>query len=119
MADAIEKTNKRLVELEEERNENLREVANWLGEGVVISDNEDNNEVIRTYGNCTVTKKYSHVDLIVMIDGMDGERGTVVAGGRGYFLKGGYNQQTYKVANVTNGLYYSSYMVLLLYYEVT
>ncbi|XP_022649289.1 probable serine--tRNA ligase, cytoplasmic [Varroa jacobsoni] len=88
VADAIEKTNKRLVELEEERNENLREVANWLGEGVVISDNEDNNEVIRTYGNCTVTKKYSHVDLIVMIDGMDGERGTVVAGGRGYFLKG-------------------------------
>ncbi|OQR74509.1 putative serine--tRNA ligase [Tropilaelaps mercedesae] len=88
VAEAIEKTNKRLVELEEERNENLREVANWLGEGVPISDNEDNNEVVRMHGDCTVTKKYSHVDLIVMIDGIDGERGTVVAGGRGYFLKG-------------------------------
>lgn len=33
-------------------------------------------------------KKYSHVDLIVMIDGFDGERGSAVAGGRGYFLKG-------------------------------
>ncbi|XP_003747124.1 probable serine--tRNA ligase, cytoplasmic [Galendromus occidentalis] len=88
IAEAIESTNVRLVELETERNENLREVANWLGKDVVISDNEDNNAVIRTYGDCTTSKKYSHVDLIVMIDGMDGDRGTVVAGGRGYFLKG-------------------------------
>ncbi|KJH50044.1 serine--tRNA ligase domain protein [Dictyocaulus viviparus] len=28
------------------------------------------------------------VDLAVMIDGFDGDRGTMVAGGRGYFLKG-------------------------------
>ena len=33
-------------------------------------------------------KKYSHVDLIVMIDGVDGDRGAVTAGGRGYYLKG-------------------------------
>lgn len=33
-------------------------------------------------------KKYSHVDLIHMIDGMDGERGTAISGGRGYFLTG-------------------------------
>lgn len=33
-------------------------------------------------------KKYSHVDLIHMIDGIDGERGTTVSGGRGYFLIG-------------------------------
>lgn len=31
---------------------------------------------------------WSQVDLVVMVDGFDGERGTVVAGGRGYFLKG-------------------------------
>ena len=35
-----------------------------------------------------VRKKYSHVDLIVMIDGVDGDRGAVTAGGRGYYLKG-------------------------------
>lgn len=29
----------------------------------------------------------SQVDLAVMIDGYDGERGVLVAGGRGYFLK--------------------------------
>ncbi|VDM75646.1 unnamed protein product [Strongylus vulgaris] len=28
------------------------------------------------------------VDLVAMIDGFDGDRGTTVAGGRGYFLKG-------------------------------
>lgn len=42
----------------------------------------------RTWGNCIDKKKYSHVDLIHMIDGMDGERGTNVSGGRGYFLTG-------------------------------
>jgi seryl-tRNA synthetase len=42
--------------------------------------------VEKTYGDCTHRKTYSHVDLIHMIDGMDGERGAVVAGGRGYYL---------------------------------
>lgn len=40
----------------------------------------------KTFGDCTLRKTYSHVDLIHMIDGMDGERGAVVAGGRGYYL---------------------------------
>ncbi|XP_051825125.1 serine--tRNA ligase, cytoplasmic-like [Antechinus flavipes] len=30
----------------------------------------------------------THVDLVVMVDGFEGEKGTVVAGSRGYFLKG-------------------------------
>jgi seryl-tRNA synthetase len=32
-------------------------------------------------------KKYSHFDLMTMIDGYDGERGALVAGSRGYFMK--------------------------------
>ena len=48
---------------------------------------QDENRVERTYGTLDVRKKYSHVDLITMIDGYDPERGSVVAGGRGYFLK--------------------------------
>lgn len=32
-------------------------------------------------------KKYSHVDLVVMVDGYEGEKGAIVAGSRGYFLK--------------------------------
>lgn len=45
------------------------------------------NKVERTWGDCSVQKKYSHVDLVVMVDGYDGEKGAVVAGSRGYFLK--------------------------------
>lgn len=45
------------------------------------------NKVERTWGDCSVQKKYSHVDLVIMIDGFDGEKGAMVAGSRGYFLK--------------------------------
>lgn len=48
---------------------------------------DEDNKVERTWGDCTVQKKYSHVDLVVMIDGFEGEKGAVVAGSRGYFLK--------------------------------
>ena len=47
---------------------------------------QDENGIERTSGDCEVKKKYSHVDLIHMIDGMDGDRGATVAGSRGYFL---------------------------------
>ena len=49
---------------------------------------QDENVVERTFGDCTIRKKYSHVDLIHMVEGMDAERGTVTAGGRGYYLLG-------------------------------
>ncbi|KAJ8673714.1 hypothetical protein QAD02_004976 [Eretmocerus hayati] len=77
-----------LVRTETERNNALREVGNHLHESVPVSNNEDENKVERTFGDCTQRKKYSHVDLIHMIDGMDGERGAAVSGGRGYFLTG-------------------------------
>lgn len=53
----------------------------------VFSRQDEDNKVERTWGDCSAQKKYSHVDLVVMIDGFDGERGAVVAGSRGYFLK--------------------------------
>jgi len=76
------------VELEKTRHSSLFEIGNWLHESVVVSNDEDENEVVRTVGDCTVRKKYSHVDLLQMIDGVDYDRGSVVAGNRGYFLKG-------------------------------
>ncbi|KAM7363616.1 seryl-tRNA synthetase [Cochliomyia hominivorax] len=81
--------NERLLqEAEQKRNTALREVGNHLHESVPVSNDEEENKVERTYGDCTKKGKYSHVDLIVMIDGMNGEKGTVVSGGRGYFLTG-------------------------------
>ncbi|XP_057657576.1 serine--tRNA ligase, cytoplasmic [Diorhabda carinulata] len=86
--EAIVKNEKELIKTEKERNDALREVGNHLHESVPVDDDEDNNKIERTFGDCQVRKKYSHVDLICMIDGMDGERGAVVSGGRGYYLTG-------------------------------
>ncbi|XP_057369293.1 probable serine--tRNA ligase, cytoplasmic isoform X1 [Daphnia carinata] len=88
MDKAIAETNKKLDETEKERNDGLREMGNHLHSSVHVSDNEDENVVERTFGDCVTRKKYSHVDLIHMVEGMDAERGTVTAGGRGYYLLG-------------------------------
>lgn len=86
--DAIVQNEKELVQHESTRNSSLREVGNWLHESVPVSNDEDENGVERTWGDCEAKHKYSHVDLIHMIDGMNGEKGAVVSGGRGYFLTG-------------------------------
>ncbi|EDW03739.1 serine--tRNA ligase, cytoplasmic [Drosophila grimshawi] len=81
--------NQKSLELAEQtRNTALREVGNHLHESVPVSNDEDENRVERTFGDCAKRGKYSHVDLIVMIDGMNAEKGAVVSGGRGYFLTG-------------------------------
>lgn len=85
---AIVDNDAKLVELEITRNTALREVGNHLHPSVPVSNDEDENKVERTFGDCSVKGKYSHVDLIHMIDGMNGDKGAVVSGGRGYFLTG-------------------------------
>ncbi|KAG0727769.1 Serine--tRNA ligase, cytoplasmic [Chionoecetes opilio] len=76
-----------LQKLETERDAILKEIGNIVYDDVPVSDNEDNNAVVRTFGQET-TKKYSHVDLIAMIGGSDAKRGSVTSGGRGYYLMG-------------------------------
>ncbi|KAG1690294.1 Serine--tRNA ligase, cytoplasmic [Nymphon striatum] len=123
----LARCSEKLVTLESDRTDALREIGNWVHDSVPVSNNEsktenvttlepfllnsssslnlsksqnmkiedylkcafkvlDDNETLRTFGDISCRKKYSHVDLIQMIDGMDGERGAVVAGGRGYYL---------------------------------
>ncbi len=84
----IEKNKEKLGAVESERNEALKEMGNILHPSVPVTDNEDFNRVERTNGDCVTRKKYAHVDLVEMIDGYDGVRGTVVAGSRGYYTKG-------------------------------
>uniref|UniRef100_A0A0K8TQS8 serine--tRNA ligase n=1 Tax=Tabanus bromius TaxID=304241 RepID=A0A0K8TQS8_TABBR len=86
--EAITLNEKQLQLTINERNIALREVGNHLHESVPVSNDEDENKVERTFGNCETRKKYSHVDLIHMIDGMNGEKGATVSGSRGYFLTG-------------------------------
>ncbi|XP_057333863.1 serine--tRNA ligase, cytoplasmic [Microplitis mediator] len=86
--EAIIKNEDELKKVEQDRNSALREVGNHLDASVPVSNDEEENRIERTYGNITEQKKYSHYDLIHMIDGMDGIRGAAVSGGRGYFLTG-------------------------------
>lgn len=67
--EAIAQDEKDMLEAEKKRNQALFEVGNHLHESVPVDDNEDNNKVERTFGDTQMNKKYSHVDLIHMIDG--------------------------------------------------
>ena len=69
IAEEIEKNDRLLIETDEQRYGALREMGNWLHESVPISNDEDNNRIERIVGDCSQVQKYSHVDLVVMIDG--------------------------------------------------
>jgi len=85
----IEENNKNLEQHCSERDITVGEISNWVHDSVPVSNDEDkDNRTERTSGDCTIRKKYSHVDLIHMIGGVDSERGTVTSGGRGYYLMG-------------------------------
>uniref|UniRef100_A0A6G3MG96 serine--tRNA ligase n=1 Tax=Henneguya salminicola TaxID=69463 RepID=A0A6G3MG96_HENSL len=84
----IANTSKILNTTEKERDDILNEIGNILHCSVFISNNEEFNEVLRISGDCAVQKTFSHVDLLLMINGADYKRGSAIAGNRGYFLKG-------------------------------
>lgn len=83
---------KELNELEETRDSILREIGNLLHPDVPISNNEDENAIVRKWGDFDFEKKgfklLSHIDLIQKIGGMDTDHGADIAGSRGYFLRG-------------------------------
>lgn len=58
-------------------------------ESVPVSNNEDENKVERTFGECVQgNKTLHHHEILAMIDGYEPERGSAIAGHRAYFLKG-------------------------------
>lgn len=84
--------NRQLEECERNRDSVLREIGNLIHPDVPISNDEDNNAVVREYGSklqagdVGLEKLQSHVDLIDMIGGLNTEKGSLIAGSRGYFL---------------------------------
>ena len=112
ISDAQKKNAEDRVQAESERADAVREIGNIVHESVPVSKTEvgaaiilaplivsnlvtscfllwfqDDNVTERTFGDCGTRKKYSHVDLVHMVDGFDGERGSKTAGGRGFYLK--------------------------------
>lgn len=64
-------------------------VGNIIDEDVPVSDTEDDNVVVRTYGEIPEYdfELLNHVDLIKKIDGADLETAASIAGARFYYLK--------------------------------
>lgn len=84
--------NTKMEECEQSRDEVLREIGNLIHPDVPISNDEDNNAIVREFGTIPrpedvgMDKLQSHVDLIEMIGGLDTEKGSMIAGSRGFFL---------------------------------
>eukprot|EP01028_Stygiella_incarcerata_P001479 TRINITY_DN1260_c0_g1_i1.p1 TRINITY_DN1260_c0_g1~~TRINITY_DN1260_c0_g1_i1.p1 ORF type:complete len:470 (+),score=142.38 TRINITY_DN1260_c0_g1_i1:167-1576(+) len=90
----IKRTEDEVARLENERNATISKIGNVLHESVPVSRDEEENEIIRTWGKHRggegepEEKLMSHIDLMERIDGYDLKRGAMVAGSRGYYMKG-------------------------------
>ena len=79
------------VEKEKVRDKKCKTIGNYVHESVPVDNNEDNNEVIKTWApeGVTVEKKecLSHHEVMTRAELYDGERGAKLVGHRGYFLR--------------------------------
>ncbi|KAL5332369.1 hypothetical protein BJX70DRAFT_135844 [Aspergillus crustosus] len=80
------------IEKEEFRDKKIRTIGNYVHDSVPVSNNEDDNTIIRTWSpaNHAAEKPncLSHHEVLTRLDGYDPERGVKVVGHRGYCLTG-------------------------------
>lgn len=86
-----------LIKKEQESDLQVRNKVNLVGNlvhsSVPVSQDEENNELIRQWApegvtvDATKKAKLSHHEVLARIDGFDQDRGTKIAGHRGYFLR--------------------------------
>lgn len=82
------------VQVEQERDRKIVLIGNIVHESVPVSKNEDENAEIRKWGEFksnvfeSGTPLLNHVDLMTRLDGIDTVQGALVAGSRGYYMKG-------------------------------
>ncbi|KAK3002406.1 hypothetical protein RJ639_021709 [Escallonia herrerae] len=64
-------------------------IGNLVHDSVPVSNDEDNNAVIRSWGEKRLEPKLkNHVELVELLGIADTKKGANVAGGRGFYLKG-------------------------------
>lgn len=89
VANEIKELSGKVEEYKKLREDFRYKVGNIIDEDVPISDSEDDNTIVRTYGELPSFdfKPLNHVDLIKKIDGADIETAASVSGARFYYLK--------------------------------
>ncbi|CEP61200.1 serine--tRNA ligase SES1 LALA0_S02e08966g [Lachancea lanzarotensis] len=101
--DEIAAEKKKLSELEQQQDLGLKEkvfqVGNIVHPSVVVSNNEDNNELVRSWKPQSLAEvgttascsgkpaSLSHHEVLLRLDGYDPERGVKISGHRGYFFR--------------------------------
>jgi seryl-tRNA synthetase len=86
----IAKLEQDMKEKEQERDNMLYNIGNIVHESCVISNNEDENGIVREWGEHRQGENLlNHVDIMEMLDNMHCEQGAKTAGARGYYLTGG------------------------------
>lgn len=101
--DSLTAEKKALTEAEQKADADLRykvnQVGNLVHESVVVSNDEANNEIVRTWKpeSCPeigqiaaatgAPAALSHHEVLLRLDGYDPERGVKIVGHRGYFLR--------------------------------
>ncbi|KAJ3682586.1 hypothetical protein LUZ60_015159 [Juncus effusus] len=85
----IEEEQKELKAVKDLLNSKRETVGNLVHDSVPISDDEENNLVIRTVGEGRKEEKLkNHVDLVNLLGIVELKKGADVAGSRGYYLLG-------------------------------
>ena len=89
VAEEIKQLEPKIEEYEKIRDEYRYKVGNIIDEKVPVSDTEDDNQIIKTYGEKPDFEfdALNHVDLIEKIDGADLQTASEIAGSRFYYLK--------------------------------
>lgn len=89
VANEIKELGPKIEEYKQLRDDYRYKVGNIIDEDVPISDSEDDNEIIKKYGDVPEFdfEPLNHVDLIEKIDGADMKTAAEVAGARFYYLK--------------------------------
>lgn len=101
--DKITAEKKALIEREQAEDKALKNKVNQVGNivhpSVVVSNDEDNNELVRTWkpeslkevgpvaSNTGKPATLSHHEILLRLDGYDPERGVKISGHRGFFLR--------------------------------
>lgn len=89
VANEIKELGPKIEEYKKLRDDYRYKVGNIIDEDVPISDTEDDNKIVKEYGEIPEFdfEPLNHVDLIEKIDGADMKTAAQIAGARFYYLK--------------------------------